>query len=323
MLNNIVLLFSFHCRSTARLLRPMLLPVVLLPALLWISLAPSYAAESKLPLSGRVVVTGSVGLANLISLWADGFTDRNPRVFITVAGPGSAVGVEALLNGSADSVLTDMPLSRQEEERFMDRFGYAPTLFPVAMDGVAVYVSSFNPLLQISITQLDAIYSATLRCGAAQPLHNWGQLGVKGELSEDPITALGLTVASGAYLLFKHVALCDGDFLANFQALAGPAAVIAALTDNPAAIGFSSSARHSAGIRALAVAPQAGETAVFPSIQSIQSGRYPLVRSLNIILNIPAGRNADPAVQAFLDYARSVAGQAVATKAGYVPLPVH
>lgn len=326
MFNNVVLRFRFHCRSIARLRRSVLLLVVLLPALLWISLAPSYAAsasESKPPLGGRVVVTGSVPLANLISLWADDFTDRNPSVSITVADAGSAVGVEALLNGSADSVLTDMPLSRQEAERFMDRFGYAPTLFPVAMDGVAVYVSSLNPLRQISTTQLDAIYSATLRCAAGQPLHNWGQLGVKGELSKDPITALGLTVASGAYLLFKHVALCDGDFRADFQALAGPAAVEWALTDNPAAIGFSSSARSSAGIRALAVAPQAGETAVFPSIQSIQSGRYPLARRLSIILNIPPDGNVDPAVQAFLDYARSAAGQAVAARAGYVPLPVH
>lgn len=112
MFNNLVLSFIFHCRSTARLLRSVLW---LLPALLWISLVPSYAAsvsESKLPLGGHVVVTGSVALANLISLWADDFTDRNPDVYITVADAGSAVGVEALLNGSADSVLTDMPLSR-------------------------------------------------------------------------------------------------------------------------------------------------------------------------------------------------------------------
>jgi phosphate transport system substrate-binding protein len=321
MFNNIVLSSSFHCRSTARLFRSLLLPV-----LLWTSLTPSYAApasESKLPLGGRVVVTGSVPLANLISLWAEDFSYRNPRVAITVANGGSSVGVEALINGSADSVLIDMPLSRQEEERFMDRFGYAPTLFPVAMDGVVLYVNSLNSLRQISIPQLDAIYSASLRCGADQPFENWGQLGVKGEYSKDPITALGLTASSGAYLLFKHVALCDGDFRANFQALAGPSAVEWALTDNPAAIGFASSARHSTGIRALAIATHRDDEAVSPSIRAIQSGRYPLARRLSIIINIPPGRNAKPAIQAFLDYARSKAGQAVAKKAGYVPLPLH
>ncbi len=140
-------------------------------------------------------------------------------------------------------------------------------------------------------------------------------------MSNKNITALGLTVANGSYLLFKHVALCDGDFSADFQALAGPAAVVWALADNPSVIGFASSARDLAGIRVLAIAPQTLETVVSPSIQSIQSGRYPLARKLSMIINIPPHSNTNPAVQAFLDYAHSVAGQAVATKAGYVPLP--
>lgn len=315
MFNDLVLLSKFrHCLAGR----------LLLPALLWTFLTPAYAApvtSPNPPPGGRVVVTGSVALSNLISLWADNFTDRNPAVSITVADPGGAVGIEALLNDSADVVLASTPMNQRQADRFADRFGYTPTFIPVAMDGVAVYVSSLNPLRQITLTQLDAIYSATLRCGATQPLRTWGKLGVKGKLSDEPIMVLGLTADSGANLLFKHVALCDGDFRADFQALAGPEAVEAALGSNPASIGFSSSALRSADLRALALARRAGETAVSPSIQAIQSGRYPLARTLSVILNIPPGRKASPAVQAFLDYARSATGQAVATKAGYVPLP--
>ena len=322
MFNNLAWSFVFYRRAITRVLRF----VLLLPVLLWISLAPSYAASVSVPKpssGGHVVVTGSVALANLISLWADDFTIHNPNVYITVSDAGSEVGVEALLNGSADSVLTDMPLSRQQEDRFVERFGYAPTLYPVAMGGVAVYVSSFNPLRQISIKQLDAIYSVTLLCGAGLPLRNWGQLGVKGELSKNQIIAMGMTTANGSYQLFKQVALCEGDFHANFQALAGPAAVETALMNNTAAIGFYSSARNSAGIRALAISPLVGEAAILPTIKSIQSGRYPLARKLSIIINLPPGSKASPAVQAFLDYALSTAGQKVATEAGYVPLLVH
>lgn len=320
MFNNFTLPSFFHRHSRACMFRS----VLLLPALFWISLAPSYAAsvsESKLPLGGHVVLTGSVALANLITLWTDDFTRQKPDIYISVADAGSAVGVEALLNGSANSVITDMPLSRQQEDRFTDLFGYAPTLVPVAMGGVVVYVNSLNPLQEISITQLDAIYSATLLCGTKQFLRNWGQLGVEGELSKNQITALGMTAANGSYQLFKQVALCNGDFHTDFQALAGPAAVEAALTNNTAAIGFYSSARHSAGIRALAIAPLAGEVAISPSIQSIQSGHYPLARMLNVVINLPPGEKASPALQSFLDYARSEAGQAVATEADYVPLP--
>jgi phosphate transport system substrate-binding protein len=269
------------------------------------------------------VVSGSVSLSNLISLWADDFSDRNPSVTVTIGDPGSEAGIDALLSGSADVVLASTPMSQRQVDDFSDRFGYAPTLMPVAMDGVAVYVSSLNPLQQITITQLNAIYSANLCNGASLPLRTWGELGVKRGLSGNPIAVLGLTSDSGAYLLFKHVVLCDGDFRADFQALAGPEAVEAALTANSAAIGFSSSALRSSGIRALAIARQAGETAISPTVKAIQSGRYPLARTLNVILNIPPGRKAKPVVQVFLDYARSAAGQAVATKAGYVPLPQH
>ena len=58
--------------STARQVRSVPLLAVFLSALLWVSVASSYAApapESKLPASGRVVVSGSGPLVNLISLW--------------------------------------------------------------------------------------------------------------------------------------------------------------------------------------------------------------------------------------------------------------
>ena len=315
-----VLQMNFQHRFPVRLWLPALL--LLLP---WALLISAYAAPpaANPPPNGRVVVTGSVALSDLISLWADDFRRQNPDISITVADSGSAAGIDALINGSADAVLTSTSMSQQQADDFSNRYGYAPTVIPVAMGGVAVYVNSLNPLRQITLTQLDAIYSATLRCGARQPLRRWAKLGVKGELGSRPIAALGLTSDSGANLLFKQTALCDGDFRADFQALAGPAAVESALAANTAAIGFSSSALRSAGIRALAIIVHAGETAVSPSVAAIQSGRYPLARTLSVMLNIPPGQKAAPAVQAFLDYAHSAAGQAVVVKGGYVPLPPH
>lgn len=321
MVTQLVLPMRFQHRVAVRSLLPTLLLL-----LSWVLLTSAYAAvppATNPPPSGRVVVTGSVALADLVSLWADDFSNQNPAISITVADPGSAVGLDALINGSADVVLTSTAMSQQQADDFANRFGYAPTLIPVAMDGVAVYVNSLNPLRHITLTQLDAIYSATLRCGARQPLRRWAKLGVKGELGSRPIAALGLSTDSGANRLFKQIALCDGDFRTDFQALAGSGAVESGLIANPAAIGFSSSALRSAGIRALAIIQRAGETAVAPSVAAIQSGRYPLARTLSVMLNIPPGQKAAPAVQAFLDYARSVAGQAVVAKGGYVPLPPH
>ncbi len=316
-------------RALIRAMLVVLKPAVLVAGLLLVMLGgylmPGYAAAQSdppdLPSGNGIVVTGSVALANLITLWAEDFRERNPAVVITVADPGTAVGIEALLNGSADLVLTSMPLTQSQKNRFSERFGYLPSYVPVARDGVALYVNLLNPLQEITFLQLDAVYSATRRCGARQAIRKWSDLGVKGSRGERMITPLGLTSDTGAYLLFKHFVLCDGDFRADFQALAGPAAVQAALAGNPAAIGFSSSALRSADVRAVAVARREGETALLPSIETIQNGRYPLTRTLGIMLNIAPDEKPNPGVQEFLDYVRSAAGQAIAAKAGYVPLP--
>ncbi|VAX12760.1 Phosphate ABC transporter, periplasmic phosphate-binding protein PstS (TC 3.A.1.7.1) [hydrothermal vent metagenome] len=269
---------------------------------------------------GRVLLTGSTSLSNLVTFWAQSFHNANPNIAITVADPGSAAGIDALLNGTANAVLLSTPLSPGQREQFIQHYAYPPTLIPVAKDGVAVYVNNNNPLKRISLQQLDAIYSSNRRCGAAHALRNWKTLGLSGPIARAKITPFGLSVTSGAYYLFKQQALCGGDFRPDFQALAGPAAIETALSENPAAIAFSSSAMHSASIRAVPVARQNNGPAIFPSISNIQNGRYPLARQLAIAINVPHGKQVNPALHRFINYARSALGQSVAARAGYAPL---
>ncbi len=284
-------------------------------------LCVSSIALAASPPAGHLVVTGSTALANLTTLWAEAFRLRYPLVRLTVADPGSAVGMEALLNGTAEAALLSMPLSERQQRRFIDRFGYPPQLVPVAMDGVAVFVNTANPLEHIALPQLDAIYSTTLRCGAPHPIRQWGELGVSGSLARRPITTVGLTVDSGATQLFRRVALCGGDFRTDFQAVAGPGGVQVAVSRDPSAMGYASSSLRDPALRALALARRAGEAAIAPTAEAIRSGRYPLARRLAIAYPLPPGRDVSPALQAFVDFARSAEGQAIASKAGYVELP--
>lgn len=304
---------------------PPLKPPSILRLVLFLSIfvSSSGVAETTLPVSSteRLTFTGSTTLSNLVTYWGEAFSELHPDVAITIADPGSAVGMEALLNGTAHAVLISTPLSWQQQDRFITRYGYPPTLIPVAMDGVAIYVNTLNPLPSITLKQLDAIFSATRWCGARHSIRIWKELGLKGSLGHRSISPVGLTEASGSYQVFSHVALCDGDFLPDVQALIGPAAVEALLASNPVAIGFSSSAERSAAIRALPIAPRPGSPAIAPTSGNIQSGRYPMTRTLAIALNQPPGRPFTPAMQAFLDFVRSAKGQAIASQAGYVSLP--
>jgi len=257
-----------------------------------------------------------------VAYWGKTFSEHHPTLPITIADPGSAAGIEALLNGTAHAVLISTPLRRQQQDRFITRYGYSPALIPVAMDGVAIYVNTLNPLPSITLKKLDAIFSATRWCGARQPIRLWKKLGLTGSLGNSSITPVGLTEASGSYQVLRHVALCDGNYLANVQALVGPASVEAVLASNPTAIGFSSSAERSAAIRAVPIAPRPGSPAIAPTPANIQSGQYPMRQTLAIALNQPPGRPFTPAMQAFLDFIRSAEGQIIASQAGYVPLSV-
>jgi phosphate transport system substrate-binding protein len=282
------------------------------------------AVETKdppVPVAGRLAVTGSVALSNLMTYWTQAFSERNPLISITIADPGGTSGIDALVNGSTDLALTSIPLSPEQKEAFQARYGYTPQVVPVAMDAVAVYVNDANPLTSIALPELDAVFSSTYRCGEAQPIQTWGALGAKGSLAQQRITVYGLTVDTGAASLFRETALCGGDFIKDFQALAGPEAVENALISDSAGIGFSSSAMHSAGIHMLAIAPHKDALAVAPASDAIRSGQYPMSRTLGIAINRPMSQPISPALQAFIDFALSPEGQRVATKAGYVSLP--
>jgi phosphate transport system substrate-binding protein len=284
---------------------------------------PNATEITKLPtqVEGHLDMTGSVALSNLMTYWTEAFSERNPLVTVTIADPGETAGIEALVNGIANIALTSIPISPKQEESFTARFGYPPQLVPVALDAVAVYVNSLNPLTSIALQDLDAIYSSTFRCGEPQPIQTWGALGVTGALTERRITVYGLTSNFGANNLFRESALCGGDFNNKFQALAGPEALESALSSDTAGIGFSSSAMRSSGLHALAVARHHGTLAVLPIPDAIRSGRYPMSRTLGIAINQPIGQTPSPVLQAFVAFILSPEGQSIATKAGYVSLP--
>jgi len=102
--------------------------------------------KPPVPVEGRLVVTGSVALSNLMTYWTQAFSERNPLITVTIADPGGTAGIEALINGTTDIALTSTPISHKQKEAFEARFGYPPQVIPMAMDAVVVYVNNSNPL---------------------------------------------------------------------------------------------------------------------------------------------------------------------------------
>ncbi|MFU8785596.1 PstS family phosphate ABC transporter substrate-binding protein, partial [Aliidiomarina sp.] len=133
---------------------------------------PEYSPVSGV--SGNLNSIGSDTLNNLMTLWAEEFNKFYPSVNIQIQGAGSSTAPPALTEGTATLAPMSRGMRQFEIQEFEKKFGYAPTELPVAIDMVAVYVNKDNPIEGLTIPQVDAIFSATRRCGNSEDITRWG-----------------------------------------------------------------------------------------------------------------------------------------------------
>ena len=56
-------------------------------------------------------------------------------------------------------------MKSKELNAFEAKYGYKPTRIALAIDALAIYVNKDNPIKGLTIPQVDAIFSATRKCG--------------------------------------------------------------------------------------------------------------------------------------------------------------
>jgi phosphate transport system substrate-binding protein len=114
---------------------------------------PAYQAVGGI--SGQIKSIGSDTLNNEMALWAKGFEGQYPGVKIEIEGKGSATAPPALLEGASEFGPMSRPMNADEIAVFEKKYGYKPTHFRVAADALAVYVNKDNPILCLTMQQLD------------------------------------------------------------------------------------------------------------------------------------------------------------------------
>ena len=208
----------------------------------------------------------------------------------------------------------------KEIEAFEARHGYKPTLVRVALDALAVYVHKDNPLEQLTIPQVDAIFSATRRCGASADVARWGDLKLTGSWATRPVQLYGRNSVSGTYGYFKKEALCSGDFKNTVNEQPGSASVVQAVASSLNGIGYSGIGYITSGVRALPLAISVDDEAVPASKEAALSGDYPLSRYLYVYVNKKPDTPLSPLTLEFLKLVLSREGQEIVGKDGYIPL---
>ena len=262
--------------------------------------------------SGFFSILGSNTVTPLSSMWAEEFMAANPKVNIAISGPGSGAGIAALIDSTTDICQSSRPIKATEIEQAQAK-GVNPFEIVVASDGLAVVVNPANPVSELTIAQLSAIYTGKVT--------NWSEVGG----NDAPILALARDTNSGTHVFFKeHVVQMAElptkdttlEYSADVLLLPSTEAGVTETAKNPNAIFYPGLGYVTDEVKVVGVKKTDFDPAVTPSIETVLDGTYPVARSLYYYTNgEPTG-----VVKAFIDYCLSDAGQTIVVESGYVPL---
>ncbi|EOZ5528332.1 PstS family phosphate ABC transporter substrate-binding protein [Vibrio metschnikovii] len=270
-------------------------------------------------ISGSVLSVGSDTLAGLTTLWAEAFNELYPNVNAQVQASGSSTAPPALTEETAQFGPMSRPMRLREIEAFERTHGYKPTELRIAIDAIGVFAHRDNPIEGLNFTELDQIFSVTLRCGATESINRWSQLGLDYSWAKRRMQLFGRNSVSGTYGYFKQTALCGGDFKAHVNQQPGSASVVQSVASSINALGYSGVGYRVSGVKLVPIARQ-GRDYVYPSHDNILSGEYPLSRYLYLYVNKHPGRPLMPLEREFVRFIFSKQGQDLVSKEGYLAI---
>jgi phosphate transport system substrate-binding protein len=189
-----------------------------------------------------------------------------------------------------------------------------------------VIVNRSNPLREISIAQLDAIFGCQHKAAPAN-LRTWRELGIEGSLAATEIEPVGFGEDDPLGVFFRKQVL-KGDYKPNPVSvlLDGPRAdeaIAERVGQDVNAIGYTSgqAAAREQGLKVISLLDAQG-TAIDPSAETIAQGSYPLARRLSMYVNRKPEERLPKDVEGFLVFALSDAGQReIRAEDEFLPLP--
>lgn len=258
-----------------------------------------------------IQVQGSDTMVNLAQAWAEEYHEVNPNASIEVGGGGSGVGIAALINGTIDMANSSRDMKPDERTKAKNQSGEEPKEYTVGFDALAVYVHKDNPLTEISVEQLAAIY------GEGGNVKTWSDLGISVPgCSSGEIIRVSRQSNSGTYEFFREHVLDKRDFKLGSRDMNGSKEVVELVSHTPCAIGYSGMGYATEQVKMLKVSMKPGEAPAAPTVANALDKSYPLARPLFIYtLGVPEG-----AVKSYIDWILSPAGQKIVEESGYVPL---
>ena len=246
--------------------------------------------------SGReeksVSTDGSTSMQKVMLALGEAFMENNSGTNFTYNGTGSGSGIKAVKDGTCDIGLSSRYLKDSEKAE-----GLKETI--LAIDGIAIIVHSGNSVVDLTLEQISAIFKGEIT--------NWSEVGG----NDGEIVLIGREENSGTRDGFESITDTEGACKYR-QELTSNGAVLAAVAENPNAIGYVSLSSVKNTVKAISV------NGVAPSEATIKDGSYAVQRPF--VLVTKEGVALSETAQAFFNFATSSAANEIISAAGVVPV---
>ncbi len=255
-----------------------------------------------------IQIKGSDTMVNLVQILAEQYMEKNPGTPIAVLGGGSGTGITGLINQTCDIADHSREWKPKEIDQAWDK-GVSPRPFVVAVDGLSIVVNEKNPVEQLTMAQVGAMYRGEIK--------NWKAVGGPSQA----VSLYGRQSNSGTYVFMQEFVLGNKNYSTDMKEMNGNAQIIEGIIQDEGAVGYvgvgylyDESHQIRKGIKILKISKEPNGTGYLPTDKAaVDSGAYPISRPLYMATNgKPKG-----AVAALLQWIVGPEGQAVVEREGF------
>jgi phosphate transport system substrate-binding protein len=253
-------------------------------------------------------IKGSDTMVNLVQILAEEYMGQNPGSAIAVLGGGSGTGITGLINQTCDIANSSREWKPKEIDQAWDK-GISPRPFVIAVDGLSVIVNEKNPVDELTVAQVGALYRGEIK--------NWKTLGDFAK----PVSLYGRQSNSGTYVFMQEFVLGNKNYSTDMKEMNGNAQIIEGVLQDEGAVGYvgvgylyDENRQIRKGLKVLKISKEPGGPGFLPIDKAaVDSGDYPIARPLYMATN---GRPKGEAAK-LLAWIAGPAGQAVVEREGF------
>jgi phosphate transport system substrate-binding protein len=212
-------------------------------------------------------------------------------------------------------------LTPKEQEACRSRFGYVPLSLVVGKDAVVLYVNRANPIREVTLEQVQGMFSHLAAGSDVSPIIEWGGVGGQGNWARFPIHLYGEKRADHiSSAVFRQLVLQGRGWHEALKDADGPASMVLNVANDPFGIGFGPLGYAIPQVRVLPIAKKPGLPAIRPSEETVANGTYPLSRSLYLHVHKIPNKDLSSPLPEFLGFLHSPEGQNLLVSRGTFPL---